>query len=101
MRKVWVVARREYRAAVRTKAFIASIVLMPALMFGSIGVQVLFKKLEDTGEKKFAVVDRTSRTTVIEMYRLEPKLRTNVNTPEPSVSWCAGKVANASTVIGV
>jgi ABC-2 type transport system permease protein len=59
MRKVWVVARREYRAAVRSKAFVVSIVLMPALMFGSIGVQVLFKKLEDTGEKKYAVVDRT------------------------------------------
>jgi len=59
MRKVWVVARREYRAAVRTKAFVVSIVLMPALMFGSIGVQALFKKLEDTGEKTFAVVDRT------------------------------------------
>ena len=59
MRKIWVVARREYRAAVRTKAFVVSIVLMPALMFGSIGIQLLFKKLEDTGEKKFAVVDRT------------------------------------------
>jgi ABC-2 type transport system permease protein len=54
-----VVARREYRAAVRTKAFVVSIVLMPALMFASIGIQVLFKKLEDTGEKKFAVVDRS------------------------------------------
>jgi ABC-2 type transport system permease protein len=59
MRKVWVVARREYRAAVRTKAFVVSIVLMPVLMAGSIGIQVLFKKLEDRGEKKFAVVDRT------------------------------------------
>jgi ABC-2 type transport system permease protein len=59
MRKVWVVARREYRAAVRTKAFVVSIVLMPVLMLGSVGVQVLFKKLEDTGEKTFAVVDRT------------------------------------------
>lgn len=59
MRKVWVVARREYRAAVRTKAFVVSIVLMPALMFASVGIQVLFEKLEDTGEKKFVVVDRT------------------------------------------
>jgi ABC-2 type transport system permease protein len=59
MRKAWVIARREYRAAVRTKAFVVSIVLMPALMAGSIGIQLLFKKLEDTGEKKFAVVDRT------------------------------------------
>ena len=59
MRKVWVIARREYRAAVRTKAFVVSIVLMPALMFGSIGIQVLFKKLEETKDKRFAVVDRS------------------------------------------
>ncbi len=59
MYKIWVVARREYHAAVRNKAFVVSIVLMPALMFGSIGIQVLFKKLGDTEEKKFAVVDRT------------------------------------------
>lgn len=59
MRKVWVIARREYRAAVRTKGFIVSMVLMPALMVGSVGIQVLFKNLDADKEKKFAVIDRT------------------------------------------
>jgi ABC-2 type transport system permease protein len=59
MRKVFVIAGREYRAAVRSKAFLVTLVLMPVLMGASAGVQVLFKKFEDTSEKKVAVVDRS------------------------------------------
>ena len=59
MRKIFVIAAREYRAAVRSKAFVVTLVLMPVLMGASAGVQVLFKKFEDTTEKKFAVVDRS------------------------------------------
>ncbi|HVK07166.1 MAG TPA: ABC transporter permease, partial [Gemmataceae bacterium] len=54
-----VIAGREYRAAVRTKAFVVTLVLMPVLMLGSVGLQVVFKRLEDTREKKIAVVDRS------------------------------------------
>jgi len=60
MFKVWAVAAREYKAAVQTKAFIASIVMMPVLWGISIGVQVLLAKAEDQTTKKYAVVDRTS-----------------------------------------
>lgn len=59
MRKVWVIACREYLVAVRSKAFIITMVLMPILMGGSLGLQMLFKRLEDTKEKKYAVIDRT------------------------------------------
>ena len=59
MRKVLVIAGREYRAAVRSKAFLVTLVLMPVLMGASAVVQVVFKRLEDTGEKAFAVVDRS------------------------------------------
>jgi ABC-2 type transport system permease protein len=59
MRKIWVIAVREYRAAVRSKAFIITMLLMPVLMFGSIAIQVLFQKLDDTKEKKYVVIDRT------------------------------------------
>lgn len=61
MRKVWAVAFREYKAAVQTKAFIVSIVSMPLLMGVSIGVQYLLKKAEDSGKKKYAVIDRTNQ----------------------------------------
>ena len=39
MHKIRVIAAREYSAAVRTKAFIISLLVMPILMGGSILVQ--------------------------------------------------------------
>jgi ABC-2 type transport system permease protein len=60
MRKIWTIAAREYKAAVRTKAFVISMVMMPVLMAGSIGLQILFKKLDDTKDKRYAVIDRTA-----------------------------------------
>jgi ABC-2 type transport system permease protein len=59
MRKVWVIAVREYLAAVRTKAFIISLLLMPVLMGGSIVMQIIFKNIEDRGTRHFAIIDRT------------------------------------------
>ncbi|HKB01323.1 MAG TPA: ABC transporter permease, partial [Gemmataceae bacterium] len=59
MRKVLVIAAREYRAAVRSKGFLVTLVLMPVLMGTSAGVQYLFHRLEDTTEKKIALVDRS------------------------------------------
>ncbi len=59
MRKILTIAKREYLAGVRTKAFLVSLILMPVMMGGSIGLSALSKKLDDNSEKKFAVVDRT------------------------------------------
>jgi ABC-2 type transport system permease protein len=59
MHKIRVIAAREYQAAVRTKAFLVSLVLMPVLMGGAAIVQMISKRLDDTGEKRFAIVDRT------------------------------------------
>ena len=59
MRKVIVVAIREYQAAVRTKAFIITLIAMPILAGGSILMQGLLKDRVDTKDKQFAVVDRT------------------------------------------
>src|SRR4051794_14808042 len=59
MRKVIVIAGREYKAAVRTKSFLVSLFLMPVLMGSSIAIQMIAKKIEDAGERRFAVIDRT------------------------------------------
>jgi len=59
MRKMLVVAVREYQAAVRTKAFIVSLVAMPILMGGGIIAQVLLKDKVDLTDRKIAVVDHT------------------------------------------
>jgi ABC-2 type transport system permease protein len=60
MFKIRAIALREYLSAVRAKAFIVSILLMPVLMGASIGLQVLFKKLDDAKEKSYAVIDRSA-----------------------------------------
>jgi ABC-2 type transport system permease protein len=60
MRKMVVIAIREYLAAVRTRSFIVSLVMVPLLMSGSVIVSLVVQKLEDTGEKRFAIVDRSS-----------------------------------------
>ena len=62
MRKMFVVAVREYLAAVRTKAFLIALIIMPVLMSGSILMQWLLRDYHDTKTKQFAVVDRTPGT---------------------------------------
>ncbi len=61
MRKMIVVAMREYQAAVRTKAFVISLIALPIMMGGSIAVQVLMRDKVDTADKRVAVVDGTGR----------------------------------------
>ncbi|HEV3006064.1 MAG TPA: ABC transporter permease [Pirellulales bacterium] len=59
MRKAFVIAGREYNAAVKTKAFLISLVIFPVLIGGSLGLQFLLKDKVDITEKRFAVIDRT------------------------------------------
>jgi ABC-2 type transport system permease protein len=84
--KVWTIAWREYRAAVQTKAFILSLLLVPLIAALSIGLQLLIAKAENAGSKTYAVIDRTrqlrpaleaarERHNAIEIYDVETKLR--------------------------
>ncbi len=59
MRKIWVIAAREYGAAVRTKAFVIGLLIMPLMMGGSAIVQWFLQDFRDTDVKNFAVIDRT------------------------------------------
>jgi ABC-2 type transport system permease protein len=59
MRKILLLAMREYNAAVRTKAFIVMLVMMPILMGGGIVVIKLTENRVDTKDKRIAVVDRS------------------------------------------
>ena len=61
MRKTWYIAVREYNAAVRSKAFIVSMVLMPVFMVGGIVVQKIMKGKVDTTDKTIAVIDHTGQ----------------------------------------
>src|SRR5438067_704203 len=55
MRKIFVVAVREYNAAVRTKTFLIGLLLMPIMMGGSLVISIL---LQDK-DRRYAVVDRS------------------------------------------
>lgn len=59
MRKMLVIAVREYLAAVRTKSFLITLVILPILMGGSALLQWLLRDYRDTKTKKFAILDRT------------------------------------------
>lgn len=59
MRKMFVIAVREYLAAVRTKTFLITLVIIPILMSGSIFMQWLLRDFRDTKTKHFVIVDRT------------------------------------------
>src|SRR3990172_2494067 len=59
MRKMIVVAVREYLAAVKSKAFLFSLVAMPVLWGGSIVVQMVLRDKVDTKNKRIAVLDYT------------------------------------------
>lgn len=56
MRKIIVVAKREYLATVATKGFILSLVLIPVLMVVGILVPKMMKERSETGERKMAVI---------------------------------------------
>lgn len=59
MNKVLTFAKREYKAAVRTKGFIIGLILAPVLMSGSLIAFLLLKDKVDTTSKTIVVVDRS------------------------------------------
>jgi ABC-2 type transport system permease protein len=59
MRKIIVLFKREYLAAVKTKSFIISLILVPILMAGSFVTFMIMENNEDTTDKKFVVIDQS------------------------------------------
>jgi hypothetical protein len=63
MRKIWTLFKREYRAAVRTKSFIISLVLVPILMGGGFAAMIIMENNKDTDDKHFVVIDHSGLMT--------------------------------------
>jgi len=59
MNKIWTLFKREYRAAVRTKSFIISLVLVPIMMGGGFAAMIIMENNKDTDDKHFVVVDHS------------------------------------------
>jgi ABC-2 type transport system permease protein len=83
MRKIMVIAIRDYLAAVKTKSFIISLVMMPVLMGGSAVIQVITKKLEDAGEKRFAIVDRSPDQKIFAALQAAAERRNEIEIFDP------------------
>jgi ABC-2 type transport system permease protein len=75
MRKVWVIAVREYLAAVRSKSFIVGIAIMPLIMSAGFVAQVLLKDQVDLRPKQFAVIDRTPGEQIWAKLEVAAKIR--------------------------
>jgi len=76
MRKVLLVALRDYNAAVRTKGFIIGLVLMPILFGGSLIGLKLIESQRDIRDKRIAIVDHSG---VIAQAVVEAAERRNAN----------------------
>lgn len=59
MRKILKLAKREYKASVKTKGFIIGLVLAPVVMGGGLIAFALLKDRVDTTDKKVVIVDRS------------------------------------------
>jgi ABC-2 type transport system permease protein len=60
MRKVWVIAGREYVATVQTKAFLIGLLMVPLLMGASTLLQKVLSGFRDTKDVHFQVIDRAN-----------------------------------------
>ena len=96
MHKVLVVAAREYNAAVRTRSFVISLVLLPLIMAGSVLIQFLVKDQVDTRDKRFAVIDRTSEQKLVAAIEAAAKAR---NESEAIHDKATGKLTGAPFII--
>ncbi len=61
MRKVLLLAKREYMSSVKTKAFYIMMALMPIMMSGGIIVVAVMEAQTDTADKRIAVLDHTGQ----------------------------------------
>ena len=86
MRNALIIAKRDYLAAVRTRAFLISLLVMPVFSLLAIGVQLLLAHAERETSKTYAIIDRShvlrerleeanARRTAVEILDPTTKLR--------------------------
>jgi ABC-2 type transport system permease protein len=59
MRNIWLIAARDYNAAVRTKSFVVGLLFLPTMMLGSVVVQWLLLDKAKEQPQRVAIVDRS------------------------------------------
>ena len=82
MRKVFVIAMREYKTAVKTKSFIISLILLPVLMGGSLVVSIISEKRTDTTDKKYVIIDHSGLFSETLQQRVQLHNESEIYDPE-------------------
>lgn len=82
MNKIWILFKREYRTAVKTKSFIISLILVPVLMGGSFVVMSLMQDNEDINDKSVVVIDHSGLVTELLKEKADERNKTEVFDPE-------------------
>src|SRR3954465_12397575 len=90
MAKALIVAQSEFATLVRSKAFLASLILMPVVMGGSVMLVRATKDATDMKDRTFAVVDHTG--VVAEPLKALANMY-NAGTPSPMDAVLARKGA--------
>jgi ABC-2 type transport system permease protein len=78
MNKTLVIAKREYKAAVRTKGFLITLLLLPIFMGGSLIVIALMDNKKDVTDKRIAVVDQSGMLAEYLQQRAELRNRSEL-----------------------
>jgi ABC-2 type transport system permease protein len=95
MHKILVIAVREYVAAVKTKSFLITLILMPVLMGGSAVVQTLLRKQSNLQARTFVVVDRTPGSKIFPLLKNAATRRAEKTPIDPET----GKPARAAFLL--
>lgn len=82
MHKIITLFKREYRAAVRTKSFIISLVLVPILMGGGFLAMIIMEKQKDTDDKSFVIIDHSGFMEEPFLAAMEERNRREIFNPE-------------------
>ena len=61
MNNIWIVAKTEFSQIVRTKAFLASLIMLPLMITITVGLQVLVASQERGKPYRIAVIDETGQ----------------------------------------
>jgi ABC-2 type transport system permease protein len=82
MRKIFILAKREYNTAVRTKGFIIGLLLAPVLMMGSFIVMAVMKDKVDLSDKHIVVIDHSGLMTEYLTQAVADRNKSEINDPE-------------------
>lgn len=82
MRKIFILAKREYNTAVRTKGFIIGLLLAPVFMGGSLIVFALMKDRVDLSDKHIAIIDHSGLIAEYLVESVEERNKSEIYNPE-------------------